>query len=93
MSANPSTLTNFRHADPEKPAADIRKTGIDPNFWYPIARSKEVKKGKTFGTTFAGEPIVVARTESGEVFALEDRCAHRQVPFAPGCGQGRTPVV
>jgi len=94
MSANSATLNkpgrspSFRHADPKDCSRDIRKTGIDPNFWYPIARSKEVKKGKTFGTTFAGEPIVVARTESGEVFALEDRCAHRQVPLHLGVVKG-----
>ena len=38
---------------------------------------------------FAGEPIVIARSESGEVFALDDRCAHRQFPLRKGvvCGE------
>jgi phenylpropionate dioxygenase-like ring-hydroxylating dioxygenase large terminal subunit len=67
---------------------DIRKTGIHPDFWYPLARSKDVKKGKTLGVAFAGEPIVLVRTESGEVFALEDRCAHRQVPLHAGVVRG-----
>ena len=88
MSANPSAVSDFRRADVENPSGDIRKTGIDPDYWYPIARSKEVKKGKTFGTAFAGDPIVLARTESGEVFALEDRCAHRQVPLHLGVVKG-----
>jgi nitrite reductase/ring-hydroxylating ferredoxin subunit len=34
--------------------------------------------------SFAGQPIVFVRGESGEVFALEDRCAHRQVPLSRG---------
>src|SRR5208282_4504677 len=53
------------------------------------ALSKDVKKGKTLGVTFAGDPIVLARTESGMLFALEDRCAHRQVPLHEGvlCGE------
>jgi len=28
---------------------DIRKTGIHPNFWYPIARSDNVKTGRSWG--------------------------------------------
>ncbi len=63
---------------------DIRKTGIDPDFWYPIAHSKEVKPGKTHAATFAGAPIVLVRGKAGRVFALEDRCAHRQVPLHVG---------
>jgi len=67
---------------------DLRKTGIDPNFWYPLARSKDLLKGKTLGKTFAGEPIVLVRTKDGAVFALEDRCAHRQVPLHLGVVRG-----
>ena len=63
---------------------DLRKTGTDPNFWYPVARSKQVKPGKACPTSFAGEPIVLIRTRQGEVFALENRCAHRQVPLHLG---------
>ena len=37
---------------------DIRKTGIHPDFWYPVARSDNVKTGKPNGVSFAGEPIV-----------------------------------
>jgi phenylpropionate dioxygenase-like ring-hydroxylating dioxygenase large terminal subunit len=65
-------------------ATDIRKTGINPDFWYPLARSKDVKKGKAHAVNFAGEPIVLARTSHGDVFALEDRCAHRQIPLHLG---------
>lgn len=59
---------------------DLRRTGIDPNFWYPVAVSKSVRKNKTFAATFAGERIALYRGASGKVYALEDRCAHRQVP-------------
>jgi len=37
---------------------------------------------------FAGEPIVLYRGASGTVFALEDRCAHRQVPLHLGVVNG-----
>jgi len=69
---------------------DLRKTALDPNFWYPVARSTAVKRGKVTGVTFAGDPIVLVRPQEGPVFALEDRCAHRQVPLNAGvvCPQG-----
>jgi phenylpropionate dioxygenase-like ring-hydroxylating dioxygenase large terminal subunit len=67
---------------------DLRRVPIHPDHWYPMAWSKEVKRGKTLGVHFAGEPIVLARTESGNVFALEDRCAHRQVPLHAGVVDG-----
>ena len=35
-------------------------------------------------SSFAGEPIAIVRPEQGDVYALEDRCAHRQVPLSKG---------
>ncbi len=70
-------------------APDIRRVGLHPDFWYPLARSRDVAPGQTWLTTFGGEPIVLARGESGNVFALDDRCAHRQFPLHKGvvCGE------
>ena len=68
----------------EPPASDLRRVGAHPDHWYPLAWSKEVKPGKTYAAQFAGEPIVLIRPEQGAVFALEDRCAHRQVPLSQG---------
>ena len=70
------------------PTSDLRKTGIHPDYWYPLARSKDLKKGKMLGVLFAGDPIVLVRTESGQIYALEDRCAHRQVPLHCGVVHG-----
>ncbi len=74
----------------ESPVRDLRRVPINPDHWYPLAWSKEVKRGKAHGVHFAGEPIVLARTESGKVFALEDRCAHRQVPLHAGVVEGES---
>ena len=68
--------------------ADLRRTGINPDFWYPVAVAAKVRKGKTFAATFAGERIALYRGESGAVYALEDRCAHRQVPLSMGVVEG-----
>ncbi len=67
---------------------DLRRVGLHPDFWYPLARSGAVKKGQLHSVSFAGEPIVLARKKNGEVFALEDRCAHRQIPLSMGVLEG-----
>lgn len=67
---------------------DLRQTGLNPDYWYPLARSSALKKGGLLAVSFAGNPIVLGRTENGEVFALEDRCAHRQVPLSMGVLDG-----
>ena len=69
---------------------DLRRTATHPDYWYPLAWSKEVKPGKTLACRFAGEPVVLFRTQAGKIFALEDRCAHRQVPLSLGVVEGET---
>ena len=70
--------------------ADLRRVGINPDFWYPVALSGRVRKERTFAATFAGQRIVLYRGGSGTVYALEDRCAHRQVPLSMGVVEGDT---
>jgi len=69
---------------------DLRRVPIHPDHWYPLAWSREVKAGRAHGVHFAGDPIVLVRTASGKVFALEDRCAHRQVPLHAGVVDGES---
>ena len=77
------------HSQPLPNQPDLRKIGLHPNFWYPLARAKDLKKGKTLSVSYGGDRIVLVRTASGKVFALEDRCAHRQMPLSEGvvCGE------
>jgi len=70
------------------PALDLRRVGSHPDHWYPLAWSTELKPGRSIGTSFAGDPIVLVRSKGGAVFALEDRCAHRQVPLSKGLVEG-----
>lgn len=69
-------------------AVDLRRTAANPDYWYPLAWSDELKPGRIIGRRFAGEPVALYRGESGRVVALEDRCAHRQVPLHLGVVQG-----
>ncbi|MER5385431.1 aromatic ring-hydroxylating dioxygenase subunit alpha [Streptomyces sp. NPDC002688] len=70
------------------PVQDLRRIGISPDHWYPVATSRKVRRGRTFATAFAGERIALYRGRSGTVHALEDRCAHRQVPLSMGVVEG-----
>ena len=83
-------LTNEAQAFRTAPPADLRRTGAHPDHWYPIAWSRELKPGRMLARRFAGDPVVVVRTRDGALFALEDRCAHRQVPLSHGVVKGCT---
>src|ERR1700722_14875130 len=95
LSPESETLPAAPEAEPDRArdlssgaVADLRRVGINPNFWYPVAVSGSVRKEKTFAATFAGERIALYRGETGTVYALEDRCAHRQVPLSMGVVEG-----
>jgi phenylpropionate dioxygenase-like ring-hydroxylating dioxygenase large terminal subunit len=83
MSEEGSKLATIRVANSPN-ASDLRRIGSHPDYWYPVAWCDELKPGRTLGRRFAGDPIVLYRGKSGRVFALEDRCAHRQVPLHLG---------
>ena len=69
---------------------DLRRVGANPDFWYPVALSESVRRGRVRATAFAGERIALYRGRSGAVYALEDRCAHRQVPLSMGVVEGES---
>jgi phenylpropionate dioxygenase-like ring-hydroxylating dioxygenase large terminal subunit len=69
---------------------DLRRVGTHPDHWYPLAWSDEIKPGKALACRFAGDPVVLFRGKSGQLFALEDRCAHRQVPLSLGVVEGES---
>lgn len=71
-------------------AMDLRRIGLHPDFWHPVAWSDEVREGRMTPVSFAGQPIVLARPNGAALFALEDRCSHRQVPLHRGVLRGET---
>lgn len=54
------------------------------NFWYVAGWSAELAPGQKIGRTILDQPLVLFRTEQGEVTALEDRCCHRAMPLSEG---------
>ncbi|MQR00743.1 aromatic ring-hydroxylating dioxygenase subunit alpha [Glaciimonas soli] len=57
------------------------------NQWYVAAFAWELKD-KPLARTLLNRPVVLFRTASGEVAALEDRCCHRSVPLSCGTLDG-----
>lgn len=44
--------------------------------WYVIAETKEIKKGQILSRTFAGQEVVVFKTEAGKIAVLDAYCPH-----------------
>jgi phenylpropionate dioxygenase-like ring-hydroxylating dioxygenase large terminal subunit len=62
---------------------DVRTCGINPNHWYVVARSSELKD-QPLSITLWKEAIVLYRDGTGQVRAVEDLCPHRQVKLSQG---------
>ena len=58
------------------------------NAWYVAAWSHELAAEKPFAITILGEPVVIWRSASGALNALEDRCVHRLAPLSLGRCEG-----
>lgn len=58
------------------------------NAWYVAGWSTELEVATPFAISILGEPIVIFRSESGAVHALEDRCVHRLAPLSLGRCEG-----
>jgi phenylpropionate dioxygenase-like ring-hydroxylating dioxygenase large terminal subunit len=65
-----------------------RSAGMHPDYWYPVEKSERLGRGKVIGTKFWGRSIAVFRDKNGDVHAVEDRCAHRQVKLSLGQVKG-----
>ncbi len=58
------------------------------NAWYVAGWSTELETAKPFAVSILDEPIVIYRSESGALAALEDRCVHRLAPLSLGRCEG-----
>jgi vanillate O-demethylase monooxygenase subunit len=54
------------------------------NAWYVAGWSSDLAPGQTIGRKFLGQSVVLFRTQSGVLGALEDRCIHRAMPLSQG---------
>ncbi len=58
------------------------------NCWYVAGWTHDLKSDRPLAVSILGEPIVLYRTASGRVAALEDRCVHRLAPLSLGRCEG-----
>ena len=59
-------------------AADEQARIFRGETWNYLCLDAELPESGSYRTTFAGEtPVVVVRDEDGEIYAFENRCAHR----------------
>jgi phenylpropionate dioxygenase-like ring-hydroxylating dioxygenase large terminal subunit len=65
-----------------------RVAGLDPNHWYVVARSSELRRGRVLKVSFWGRPIALFRADDGALGAIENRCLHRGLELTLGrvCG-------
>ena len=79
--ADSSTLID---TTPAKKQVGLTAEGWLTDSWYLACVSSELKPGQQVRRIVLGQPLVVARTAAGEVFALRDICPHRLVPLSAG---------
>jgi phenylpropionate dioxygenase-like ring-hydroxylating dioxygenase large terminal subunit len=58
------------------------------NAWYVAAWNCDLGNEKPFAISILGEPIVIYRTASGRLAALQDRCVHRLARLSLGRCEG-----
>jgi vanillate O-demethylase monooxygenase subunit len=65
------------------PSTSAPDTNFPLNCWYVVATTDEID-GKLNARRVLGRPVVLYRRSTGEVTALDDRCAHRAAPLSLG---------
>jgi vanillate O-demethylase monooxygenase subunit len=58
------------------------------NSWYVAAWDHELADGKLLARTLLDKPVVLFKGDSGNVVALDDRCAHRGARLSNGRREG-----
>ena len=66
----------------------VEESSFLQGFWYYAAASTDIALGKTYGRVFLGQPILVGRNLTGDVFAIRDTCPHRGTLLSRGSFDG-----
>ncbi|HEX3886860.1 MAG TPA: aromatic ring-hydroxylating dioxygenase subunit alpha [Phenylobacterium sp.] len=67
-----------------RPAEAKFGQGFLTDIWYFAALSSDLKPGKLARHELLGEPVLLGRSQEGELFALRDICPHRAAPLSAG---------
>jgi phenylpropionate dioxygenase-like ring-hydroxylating dioxygenase large terminal subunit len=67
----------------------VRSAGLDPNYWYAVEHDSAIANEQVVEVRFYGEdPVALFRDANGRLHAIENRCAHRQLPLTAGAVKG-----
>jgi 4beta-methylsterol monooxygenase len=72
----------------ETRVAEVRRAGPSGNYWYAVEFGKNVRASHVVQVIWWKTSIAVYRDASGKLSALENRCAHRQLPLSAGRVEG-----
>jgi nitrite reductase/ring-hydroxylating ferredoxin subunit len=61
-----------------------RAAGLHPDYWYPLEFDRRLRPGSVIEVRFWNTSIALYRGTGGELYALENRCAHRQLKLSLG---------
>jgi phenylpropionate dioxygenase-like ring-hydroxylating dioxygenase large terminal subunit len=61
---------------------------MHPDYWYPVAQDASLKRGEVVEVVFWKRSIALFRGEDGELRAIDNRCAHRQLKLSDGKVKG-----
>jgi phenylpropionate dioxygenase-like ring-hydroxylating dioxygenase large terminal subunit len=65
-----------------------RAAGLHPDYWYAVEYDHAVRPGQAVEVRFWNRSIALYRGRDGQVRALENRCAHRQLKLSLGVVNG-----
>ncbi len=65
-------------------SASVADPGFLWDFWYPAARSTELRGQKLAKALLLEVPLVLGHTAAGKAFAMRDACPHRGMPLSYG---------
>jgi len=65
-----------------------RAAGMNPDYWYAVEWDKDVKRGEIKEVVFWKQSIALFRGQDGQLAAIENRCAHRQLKLTAGHVEG-----
>src|SRR5229473_2963880 len=83
MSEAVRTILGADGAAAKGPGRDA-EAGFLWDFWYPAARSGEIRGNRLVTATLLEVPLVLGRTSEGKAFAMRDSCPHRGMPLSYG---------
>jgi len=65
-----------------------RAAGLHPDYWYAVEYDRALRPGALKEVTFWGTSIALWRDTLGQLHAVENRCAHRQLKLSLGSVEG-----